>query len=214
MWAAKPDTATTRREYQSAPSKRDDLETPRLLSNDGERAATGCISAAVSIGGGSVTAWGSGDDESWFEVHVSVPWVVAGTTGVQNAINIAVSEVGKRVEQSAARYSNIIVQDVACPSCGHEYEAALSTTDFALVVLTVEAEYPAGSVDESVRVAKRELGVRMKDVPLTVLRARRARSVSESDLEAGSESGSEVGDTIENNEVHSSGSTRISHHGE
>jgi len=121
-----------------------------------------------------MTAWTSGDDETWFEVQISVPWVVAGTTGVQNAINIAVSEVGKRVNQTSARYSEIVVQDVACPSCGYEYEAALSTVDFALVVLTVMAQFPASSAEESSRVAKRELGVRMKDIPLTVLRARRA----------------------------------------
>jgi uncharacterized protein (UPF0212 family) len=121
-----------------------------------------------------MTTWTSGDDETWFEVQISVPWVVAGTTGVQNAINIAVSEVGKRVNQTSARYSEIVVQDVACPSCGYEYEAALSTVDFALVVLTVMAQFPASSAEESSRVAKRELGVRMKDIPLTVLRARRA----------------------------------------
>ncbi|QLC35640.1 DUF555 domain-containing protein (plasmid) [Halarchaeum sp. CBA1220] len=123
-----------------------------------------------------MTTWGNGDEGTWFEVQISVPWVVAGTTGVQDAINIAVSEVGKRVNQTSARYSEIVVQDVACPSCGYEYEAALSTTDFALVVLTVVAQFPGESGEESSRVAKRELGQRMKDIPLTVLGVRRATS--------------------------------------
>lgn len=130
-----------------------------------------------------MTAWGNGDDGTWFEVQISVPWVVAGTTGVQDAINIAVSEVGKRVNQTSARNSEIVVQDVACPSCGYEYEAALSTTDFALVVLTVIAQFPAESAEESSRVAKRELGQRMKDIPLTVLGARRATSEKDIDTE-------------------------------
>ncbi|WP_254824943.1 DUF555 domain-containing protein [Haloglomus halophilum] len=112
---------------------------------------------------------GSAADDSWFEVRVSVPWVVAGAGGVQDAINISVAEVGRRVNATSARSSEIIVQEVACPSCGYEMDAALCTTDFALVVLTVVVEIAARSDEESKRVTKRELGVRMKDIPLTVL---------------------------------------------
>ncbi|AUV84422.1 hypothetical protein C2R22_23065 (plasmid) [Salinigranum rubrum] len=135
-----------------------------------------------------MTTSGHGGEEIWFEVQLSVPWVVAGTTGVQDVINIAVSEVGKRVNQTSARYSEIVVQDVACPSCGYEYEAALSTTDFALVVVTVLAQFKAASAEESSRIAKRELGVRMKDIPLTVLGVRRASlAVEEPAVETASE---------------------------
>ncbi|WP_440991536.1 DUF555 domain-containing protein [Haloarchaeobius baliensis] len=135
-----------------------------------------------------MTTSGHGGEETWFEVQLSVPWVVAGTTGVQDVINIAVSEVGKRVNQTSARYSEIVVQDVACPSCGYEYEAALSTTDFALVVVTVLAQFKAASAEESSRIAKRELGVRMKDIPLTVLGVRRASlAVEEPAVETASE---------------------------
>jgi uncharacterized protein (UPF0212 family) len=51
-------------------------------------------------------------------------------------------------------------------------EAALCTTDYALVVLTVIVEMLAESHEESERIAKRELGVRMEDIPLTVLETR------------------------------------------
>jgi uncharacterized protein (UPF0212 family) len=123
-----------------------------------------------------MTSWRSdvesGDDEQWYEVELSVPWVVAGAKSVQDAISIAVAEVGKRTKSTEARSSEILVQDVACPSCGYEMEAALCTTDFAMVVLTVIVEMPAESLEESERVAKRELGVRMEDIPLTVLETR------------------------------------------
>jgi uncharacterized protein (UPF0212 family) len=129
-----------------------------------------------------MTSWrnddGAGDGEEWYEIQLSVPWIVAGASGVQDAINIAVAEVGKRTKSTKARSAEIIVQDVACPSCGYEMEAALCTTDFALVVLTVIVEMPAGSLEESDRIAKRELGVRMKDIPLTVLET---RAVDEAD---------------------------------
>ena len=124
----------------------------------------------------AMTSWHSdvelGDDEQWYEIQISVPWVVAGASSVQDAINIAVAEVGKRTKSTEARSSEIVVQDVVCPACGHEMEAALCTTDFALVVLTVIVEMSAETHDESERVAKRELGVRMKDIPLTVLETR------------------------------------------
>jgi len=123
-----------------------------------------------------MTSWRSddetGDDEQWYEVQLSVPWVVPGVKSVQDAINIAVAQVGERTKSTEARSSEILVQDVGCPSCGYEMEAALCTTDFALVVLTVIVEMSARSREESERIAKRELGVRMKDIPLTVLEAR------------------------------------------
>lgn len=123
-----------------------------------------------------MTSWRSDDemsiDEQWYEIQLSVPWVVAGAKSVQDAINIAVAEVGTRTKSTEARSSEILVQDVVCPSCGYEMEAALCTTDFALVVLTVIVEMLAESHEESERVAKRELGVRMKDIPLTVLETR------------------------------------------
>jgi uncharacterized protein (UPF0212 family) len=160
-----------------------------------------------------MTTSGHGEEETWFEVQLSVPWVVAGTTGVQDVINIAVSEVGKRVNQTSARYSEIVVQDVACPSCGYEYEAALSTTDFALVVVTVLAQFEASSAEESSRIAKRELGVRMKDIPLTVLGVRRASSaVEEPAVETASEPDSVTdapsGDRPESDASRSSSSAR------
>lgn len=123
-----------------------------------------------------MTSWRSddetGDDKQWYEVELSIPWVVAGAKSVQDAISIAVAEVGKRTKSTETRSSEILVQDVACPSCGYEMEAALCTTDFAMVVLTVIVEMPAESPEESERVAKRELGVRMEDIPLTVLETR------------------------------------------
>jgi len=123
-----------------------------------------------------MTSWGSAnetsDDEQWYEIQLSVPWVVAGAKSVQDAINIAVAEVGKRTKSTKARSSEILVQDVVCPSCGYEMEAALCTTDFAMVVLTVIVEMSVKSHEESERIAKRELGVRMQDIPLTVLKTR------------------------------------------
>ncbi|MFC7029353.1 DUF555 domain-containing protein [Halomicroarcula sp. GCM10025710] len=107
--------------------------------------------------------------EDWYQVRLTLPWVVPGAPGVQDAINIAVAEVGRRADASAVHSADISVQDVACPSCGWEMEAVLCTHGYAMVVLDITVEIEASSVDESTTLVKRELGSRMKDIPLTVL---------------------------------------------
>lgn len=108
-------------------------------------------------------------DLDWYQVRLTIPWTVAGAPGPQDAINISVAEVGRRIAASAARSSDIAVQDVACPSCGHEMEAALCAPNYALVVLDVVIEIAARSTEHSQQVAKRELGQRMESIPLTVI---------------------------------------------
>ncbi|MFC7142595.1 DUF555 domain-containing protein [Halosimplex aquaticum] len=109
--------------------------------------------------------------KDWYQVRLTVPWVVPGAPGVQDAINISVAEVGKRASASNVRSCDIEVQDLACPGCGYEMEAALCTTGYGMVVLDVTVEVTARSLEDSRTVAKRELGSRMKDIPLTVIEA-------------------------------------------
>jgi uncharacterized protein (UPF0212 family) len=130
-----------------------------------------------------MTSWhsdvGSSNGEQWYEIQVSVPWVVTGVSSAKDAISIAATEVRRRAESTDARSSRVHSQFIACPACGFETSAVLCTTDFAMVVLTVVVEMSAKSQEESGRVAKRELGVRMKDVPLTVLNTRLVGDVDE-----------------------------------
>jgi len=131
--------------------------------------------------------------EDWYQVRLTLPWVVPGAPGVQDAINIAVAEVGRRADASAVRSPNISVQDVACPSCSWEMEAVLCTHGYAMVVLDITVEIEASSVDESTTLVKRELGSRMKDIPLTVV-----DSIPVNDLEDSSVSFAELGLPAEN----------------
>ena len=109
--------------------------------------------------------------KEWYRVRLTLPWVVPGAPGVQDAINISVAEVGKRVSASKARSCDIEVQDLSCPECGHHMEASLCTPGYGMVVLDVTVEVTARSLEHSRKVAKRELGSRMKDIPLTVIDA-------------------------------------------
>ncbi|CAJ53062.1 DUF555 domain-containing protein [Haloquadratum walsbyi] len=111
-------------------------------------------------------------DEQWYETQLSVPVVIVGAKSVQDAINIAVAEVGTRTKSTEARSSEIPVQDVIYPSYVYEMKPALCMTDLALVALTVIVEMLAESHEESERIAKCELCVQMEDIPLTVLETR------------------------------------------
>ncbi|MFC7195464.1 DUF555 domain-containing protein [Halosimplex aquaticum] len=93
--------------------------------------------------------------KDWYQVRLTVPWVVPGAPGVQDAINISVAEVGKRASASNVRSCDIEVQDLACPGCGYEMEAALCTTGYGMVVLDVTVEVTARSLEDSRTVAKR-----------------------------------------------------------
>lgn len=140
--------------------------------------------------------------EDWYQVRLTLPWVVPGAPGVQDAINIAVAEVGRRADASAVRSADISVQDVACPSCSWEMEAVLCTHGYAMVVLDITVEIAAGSVEESTTLVKRELGSRMKDIPLTVIDA-----IPIDDIGDSSVSFAELGLPAENRQETTSGLT-------
>lgn len=102
----------------------------------------------------------------WYAVTLSVPWVVKGVTHPQDAINIAVSEVGRRTDNTKTRNRNIAVQTLACPNCDGQTEAVLMTADMAMVGLMMNVEVSANSPDHSKQVAKREIGQCLEGIPL------------------------------------------------
>lgn len=108
-------------------------------------------------------------ERDWYLVKLSVPWVVNGVDGVQDAINIAISEVGRRIEDAShTRGVDLDVQMVSCPNqtCGTVTEAVLLVAEKALVGLRVEANVRAKDPDHSRQVACRELGKHLEDAPL------------------------------------------------
>ena len=107
-----------------------------------------------------------------YRVVLSIPWIVKGVQGTQDAINVAVSEVGARISAAnAAAVSgcNITVQTVGCPACGTRREAVLVVEEIALVGLTLRCTVTAASADAAARAARRELGTEFEGVPLVPL---------------------------------------------
>jgi uncharacterized protein (UPF0212 family) len=69
-------------------------------------------------------------------VTLSVPWLVRGAHAVQDAINIAVSEVGARVSEADSPhvdYCDISTQTRSCTTCGTPIEAVLVVAETAIV---------------------------------------------------------------------------------
>jgi len=104
-----------------------------------------------------------------WSISFSVPWIVRGAETGQDAINIVVSEVGKRITSASDRTKNcdINVQSVGCNNCNSQTDALLLVSKTALVGLLVTLEVQAESAEEAERIARREIGPHLEDTPLT-----------------------------------------------
>ena len=101
----------------------------------------------------------------------SLPWIVQGADTPQDAIDIAVSEVGKRIENAdgKTRNADLSVQQLHCSECGAPTEALLLVAGTALVGLLLTLEVRAASPDTAELVARREIGPHLPDTPLTTV---------------------------------------------
>ena len=110
---------------------------------------------------------------------LSVPWIVRGVHSVQDAINIAVSEAGRRVNSADSRHIDqceISIQTIGCRACETSLEAVLVVADTALVGLTFECEVKATSPGAAKRIAQQELGAEFDSIPLIPVRSTENRS--------------------------------------
>jgi uncharacterized protein (UPF0212 family) len=107
-------------------------------------------------------------DADWYEITLSVPWIVHNVESPQDAINIAVAELGKRVAKTGGRIQNadIDVQSATCGSCGSEMTVATVVSGQALVGLLLTVDVRAPSAGEATRVAQREIGPHVPKTPL------------------------------------------------
>jgi uncharacterized protein (UPF0212 family) len=112
-------------------------------------------------------------DTDWYEVTFSVPWIVHNVTTPQDAINIAVAELGKRIAGAgdAIRNANISVQSAPCGDCGNEMDVAVVVSGKALVGLLLTVEVRARCPEQSGPVGQRELGPHVPNTPLKLVHA-------------------------------------------
>ncbi|MEM2324984.1 MAG: DUF555 domain-containing protein [Archaeoglobaceae archaeon] len=104
-----------------------------------------------------------------FTVILQAGWIVKKVRSVEDAINIAIAEAGKKLSPDLS-FVRISVGTVECPKCGEAFKSALLVSNTALVGLAFEMKvFNAQSREHAERIAKAEIGKRMPNIPLEVV---------------------------------------------
>jgi hypothetical protein len=103
-------------------------------------------------------------------VAMEAAWLVRDVENVDDAIGVAVSEAGKRLNQQNKEFVEVEVGATGCPACGEPFDSAFIAADTALVGLLLEIDvFNADSEEHAARIAKSEVGGALRDVPLSVV---------------------------------------------
>ncbi|MFB6128459.1 MAG: DUF555 domain-containing protein [Halorhabdus sp.] len=103
-------------------------------------------------------------------VAMEAAWLVRDVEDIDDAIGVAVSEAGKRLNDQDMDYVEVEVGATTCPACGEPFDSAFIAADTALVGLVLEMKvFNAESVEHAQRIAKSEIGGALRDVPLKVV---------------------------------------------
>ncbi|MEF8828233.1 MAG: DUF555 domain-containing protein [Haloarcula sp.] len=103
-------------------------------------------------------------------VAMEAAWLVRDVNDIDDAIGVAVSEAGKRLNEAEMDYVEVEVGATGCPACGEPFDSAFIAADTALVGLVLEMDvFNAESPEHAQRIAKSEIGGALRDVPLKVI---------------------------------------------
>ena len=103
-------------------------------------------------------------------VVMEAAWLVRDVDEIDDAIGVAVSEAGKRLNQQDMDYVEVEVGATPCPACGEPFDSAYIAADTALVGLVLEMTvFNADGTEHAQRIAKSEVGGALRDVPLSVI---------------------------------------------
>jgi len=103
-------------------------------------------------------------------VVMEAAWLVRDVESIDDAIGVAVSEAGKRLNDQDMDYVEVDVGATGCPACGEPFDSAFIAAETALVGLVLEMEvFNADSTEHAQRIAKSEVGGALRDVPLDVV---------------------------------------------
>jgi uncharacterized protein (UPF0212 family) len=105
-----------------------------------------------------------------YMVGMEAAWLVREVEDTDDAIGVAVSEAGKRLNQNDLEYVEVDVGSTACPYCAEPLDAAFVAANTALVGLAVEIEvFGVDDETHASSVAKSEVGGAFRDVPIEVV---------------------------------------------
>ena len=103
-------------------------------------------------------------------VVMEAAWLVHDVENIDDAIGVAISEAGKRLNREDMDYVEVGVSATNCPACGEPFDSAYIAADTALVGLVLEMDvFNAESEEHAQRIAKSDVGGALRDVPLDVI---------------------------------------------
>ncbi|MFC7028114.1 DUF555 domain-containing protein [Halomicroarcula sp. GCM10025324] len=118
-------------------------------------------------------------------VAMEAAWLVRDVEDIDDAIGVAVSEAGKRLNEAEMDYVEVEVGATGCPACGEPFDSAFIAADTALVGLVLEMDvFNAESTEHAQRIAKSEIGGALRDVPLKVIEVFETEADDEAEAEA------------------------------
>ena len=102
-------------------------------------------------------------------VTLEAAWLVKNVESVEDAMNIAISEVGKQLNPDL-NFVEIEVGTTSCPACGEAFDSVFMSAGYALVGIILEMKvYDAESEEHAARIAKSTIGRALKNTPLDVV---------------------------------------------
>ncbi len=105
-----------------------------------------------------------------YTVVLEAAWLVHDVPNIDDAIGVAVSEAGKRLNEKEMDYVEVEVGFTDCPACGEPFDSAFVAADTALVGLVLEMDvFNAESEEHAQRIAKSDIGGALRDVPLKIV---------------------------------------------
>jgi uncharacterized protein (UPF0212 family) len=105
-----------------------------------------------------------------YRVVLEAAWLVHDVANIDDAIGVAVSEAGKRLNEKEMDFVEVEVGFTECPACGEPFDSAFVAADTALVGLLLEMDvFNVESEEHAQRVAKSDIGGALKDVPLKIV---------------------------------------------
>jgi uncharacterized protein (UPF0212 family) len=103
-------------------------------------------------------------------VEAAIP--VYDVASEDEAVRIAISKTGDMLNPDL-NYVEIGMRERACPHCGEGTEPAFVAADEALVALELEMTvFNVEDEEHAARIARKEIGQRMREVPLEVVEVR------------------------------------------
>ena len=107
-----------------------------------------------------------------FVVLLEGAWIVRDVKTADDAIGVAISESGKRLNQKKMDYVEVEVGESTCPYCGEALTGVLLVAGTALVGMLFEIKvFNAESQEHAGRIAKSMIGRALGSVPLRIVEA-------------------------------------------